>query len=175
MFKIRNARPEEFAQVGRLMVEVYSRLEGFPKPEDQPAYYSMLLNVEEITKKPEAELLVATDGNDRIVAAVVYFGDMKYYGSGGTATRELNASGFRLLAVSDEARGLGLGKLLTLECIRKSKDRKHQAVIIHTTMAMQRAWKMYEKIGFKRQADLDFMQGDLPVFGFRYFLNETLL
>jgi hypothetical protein len=26
---------------------------------------------------------------------------------------------------------------------------------------------MYEKIGFKRAEDLDFMQGELPVFGFR--------
>jgi hypothetical protein len=26
---------------------------------------------------------------------------------------------------------------------------------------------MYEHAGFKRSTDLDFMQGDLPVFGFR--------
>ena len=31
-------------------------------------------------------------------------------------------------------------------------------MIIHTTMAMQTAWKMYEQIGFKRSEDLDFMQ-----------------
>ena len=40
-------------------------------------------------------------------------------------------------------------------------------VIIHTTKAMQTAWKMYEGFGFKRSEDLDFMQGELPVFGFR--------
>jgi hypothetical protein len=32
---------------------------------------------------------------------------------------------------------------------------------------MQTAWKMYEKMGFVRSLDLDFMQGQLPVFGFR--------
>jgi hypothetical protein len=26
---------------------------------------------------------------------------------------------------------------------------------------------MYENLGFKRSEDLDFMQGELPVFGFR--------
>jgi hypothetical protein len=29
---------------------------------------------------------------------------------------------------------------------------------------------MYEGIGFKRSEDLDFMQGNLEVFGFRYFI-----
>jgi hypothetical protein len=33
--------------------------------------------------------------------------------------------------------------------------------------AMQTAWNMYENLGFKRSEDLDFMQGELPVFGFR--------
>jgi hypothetical protein len=43
-------------------------------------------------------------------------------------------------------------------------------LIIHSTMAMQTAWKMYERLGFKRSEDLDFMQGELPVFGFRLLL-----
>lgn len=42
--KIRNAKPEEFAYVCKLMVKVYSQLEGFPKESEQPEYYRMLLN-----------------------------------------------------------------------------------------------------------------------------------
>jgi GNAT superfamily N-acetyltransferase len=95
---------------------------------------------------------------------------MQYYGSGGIATKEQNASGFRLLAVNPSTRGHGIGKLLTNECIRKAKDKNHFHVVIHTTKAMQTAWRMYEKIGFKRSEDLDFMQGELPVFGFRLTL-----
>jgi len=98
-------------------------------------------------------------------------GDLQH-GSGGTATREQNASGFRLLAVDLTIRGKGIGKLLTYECIRKAKEKNHFHLVIHTTKAMQTAWKMYEKIGFKRAEDLDFMQGELPVFGFRLKLNE---
>jgi len=30
---------------------------------------------------------------------------------------------------------------------------------------------MYENLGFKRSEDLDFMQGELPVFGFRLLLK----
>jgi ribosomal protein S18 acetylase RimI-like enzyme len=74
------------------------------------------------------------------------------------------------LAVDHFFRGQGIGRLLTKECIRKAKDKKVTQVIIHTTMAMQTAWNMYLKMGFKRSEDLDFMQGELPVFGFRLLL-----
>jgi len=169
-YTIRNAKLSEFDEIGKLMVEVYSLLEGFPKETEQPNYYKMLANIGELTNKPETELLVAVSSDNKIAGGVVYFSDMQYYGSGGTATKEQNASGFRLLAVDSLTRGKGIGKLLVNECIRKTKDKKLSQVIIHTTMAMQTAWKMYENIGFKRSEDLDFMQGELPVFGFRLFL-----
>jgi GNAT superfamily N-acetyltransferase len=166
-YKVRNAKTNEFTEIGKLMVQVYSQLDGFPKETDQPDYYRMLANIGEQTNKPETELLVAVSSDDEIAGGVVYFGDMKYYGSGGTATKEQNASGFRLLAVNPLNRGNGIGKLLTNECIRKAKEKKNFQVVIHTTAAMQTAWKMYENLGFKRSEDLDFMQGELPVFGFR--------
>jgi GNAT superfamily N-acetyltransferase len=169
---IRNARPEEYSQIGGLMVDVYSGLDKFPKPHEQPAYYDMLANVGEQIKKPGTEIIV-TESAGTIVGAVVYFGDIQYYGSGGTATKEKNTSGFRLLAVAPVARGQGIGKMLTLECIRKAKEQGRSQVIIHTTLAMRNAWEMYERIGFKRSVDLDFQQGELAVFGFRYLLGET--
>ncbi|HEY6979200.1 MAG TPA: GNAT family N-acetyltransferase [Chitinophagaceae bacterium] len=168
---IRNAKPEEFLEIGKLMVRVYAQLEGFPKESEQPDYYKMLLNIGEFTGKPGTELLVAISADNKIAGAVVYFSDMQYYGSGGTATREQDAAGFRLLAVDPSTRGQGIGKLLTNECIRKAKDKGLSQIIIHSTKAMQIAWKMYESLGFKRSGDLDFMQGDLPVFGFRLLLS----
>lgn len=162
MYLIRNARPEEFTAVGQLMVEVYSQLDGFPKEQDQLAYYSMLRNVGHLTAKPDTELFVAIGSNGDLDGAVVFFGDMQYYGSGGTATQEKDAAGFRLLAVNPLARGTGVGKQLTVHCINRAKELKRQQVIIHTTKAMLVAWKMYEKLGFNRSEDLDFMQGSLP-------------
>lgn len=171
-YTVRNANPEEYEEIGKLMVQVYSQLEGFPKQDEQPDYYKMLANIGELTKKPETELLVAVSIDNKIQGGVVYFSDMQYYGSGGTATKEKNAAGFRLLAVDVSARGKGIGKLLTNECICKARRRQLAQVIIHSTKAMQTAWKMYEGMGFKRSKDLDFLQGELPVFGFRLFLNQ---
>jgi GNAT superfamily N-acetyltransferase len=163
---VRNAQPGEFKKIGEMMVQVYSQLDGFLNPADHPGYYNMLRNVGDLTQTPGTELLVATD-DDRLAGAVVYFNDMKYYSSGGTATQTQNAAGFRLLAVDPATRGRGIGKLLTLYCIDKARANNRKLLIIHTTMAMQTAWKMYETIGFKRAEDLDFMQSDLAVFGFR--------
>jgi len=166
---IRDARPEECAALGRLMVEVYSGLEGFPRPEEQPKYYEMLANIGQMTQKPGARLLVAVRG-EALLGGVVYFADMAQYGSGGSATRETNAAGFRLLAVAPGARGSGAGRALAGRCVELAREDRLGQVIIHTTNAMRIAWAMYAKMGFERSPDLDFMQGELQVFGFRLAL-----
>ncbi|MHC2992845.1 acetyltransferase [Pontibacter sp. HJ8] len=171
-YRVRSAKSNEYAAIGKMLVRVYSQLEGFPKETEQPAYYDMLYNIGDLTHTPGTELLVAVTATDNIAGAVVYFNDMQYYGSGGTATEEKNAAGFRLLAVDPFFRGQGIGKLLTNECIRKATKSGLSQVIIHSTKAMQTAWKMYEKLGFKRSGDLDFMQGELHVFGFRLLLGQ---
>jgi GNAT superfamily N-acetyltransferase len=169
-YLVRNARPDEFEQIGKLMVKAYSQLEGFPKETEQPRYYQMLANVGELTKQSGMELLVAISPQGSIDGTVLYVDDMKYYGSGGTASTEPNAAGFRLLAVDPTARGKGTGKLLCLECINKAKAASRKQLIIHTTLPMKIAWKMYESLGFQRAAEYDFMQGDLSIFGFRLLL-----
>ena len=171
-FTIRYAKPAEFEKIGKLMIQVYSQLEGFPTAIEQPNYYKMLATIGDLTHNPATELLVAVSSDEKIMGAVVYFSDMQFYGSGGTATKEQNASGFRLLAVDPSTRGKGIGKLLIQECIRTAKNKKHDIVIIHSTLLMQIAWKMYENLGFKRAEDLDFMQGELSVFGFRLALSD---
>ncbi|HEY0744109.1 MAG TPA: GNAT family N-acetyltransferase [Chryseosolibacter sp.] len=164
---IRTAQPSEYAHIGQLMVKAYSQLEGFITPAEHPGYYNMMANIGDLTAKHGTEIIAAM-ASGKIVGAVVYFNNMEHYGSGGTATKEKNSAGFRFLAVAEEARGQGIGKLLTLECIRKTKEQNLKQLIIHTTLAMQDAWRMYERIGFKRSTDLDFMQGEMKVFGFRY-------
>ncbi|NNF16313.1 MAG: GNAT family N-acetyltransferase [Gammaproteobacteria bacterium] len=154
------------------MCNVYSALPGFPSPTEQPAYYEMLINIGAFARKPDTEVLVALSAADELLGGVVYFGDMAEYGSGGSATQEQDASGVRLLAVSPAARSQGVGKALTHACIERARQRHHKHVVLHTTEAMQIAWGMYQRLGFERATDLDFMQEKLPVFGFRLRLEE---
>lgn len=168
---IRDIRPNEHVALGQLMVDVYSSLEGFPKPTEQPGYYQMLANIGSFTEKPGARVLVAIGEDGGLLGGVIYFADMEQYGSGGVATTIKNASGFRLLGVGPQARGLGVGKALTLACLQYARDAGHTQVILHTTKAMQTAWGMYTKLGFRPAPELDFMQGELSVFGFKIELT----
>ncbi len=164
---IREAKSKEFHEIGKLLVRVYAQLPDFPNEIDQPDYYKTLANVGDFTQSPGVKLLVASTAKNKIGGAVLYFGNMKYYGSGGSAPKQKNTAGFRLLAVDHDARGHGLGKRLSERCIEIARKENQGQMIIHTTGAMQLAWRMYERMGFKRSEDLDFMQGELKVFGFR--------
>ena len=167
---IREVRPAEHAALGRLMVEVYAALDGFPSPAEQPAYYEKLANIGRLGERPGVQVLVAVDAGERLLGGVVYFSAMAEYGSGGTAGAVADASGIRLLGVSAATRGMGVGRALTEACIARARARGHAQVILHTTQSMQVAWALYTKLGFERSTDLDFMQGEMPVFGFRLAL-----
>lgn len=169
-YSIRDAKKDEFEEIGKLMAMVYSGLKGFPQPGEFPEYYDLLLHIGRLTEKPKTSLLIASESKEGILGAVVYFGEMSRYGSKGLATQESNAAGIRFLAVAPSARGMGIGKALTTACIQKARESGLAQVILHTTLTMMTAWKMYEKMGFRRAAELDFDQGDLHVYGFRLFL-----
>ena len=169
---IRDLRQDESEALGRLMIEAYSGLEGFPTPAQQPRYYAMLADIGRFTAIKDARVLVATSAEGELVGGVVYFGDMAEYGSGGIATTIANASGIRLLGIGPAFRGIGAGKALSRACIDLAREQGHSQVILHTTQAMRVAWGLYERLGFARSEDLDFLQDGLPVFGFRLRLSS---
>jgi pimeloyl-ACP methyl ester carboxylesterase/GNAT superfamily N-acetyltransferase len=167
--EIRDARPEEFEEIGRLEVEAYSRLDGFPGKDVQPTYYDALARIGEQAAKPGVRLIVACEGS-ALVGVVVYFSDMDHYGSGGTARFERNASGFRFLAVDPKAQRRGVAKALIERCVEMAEANGHRCVVIHSTEPMRVARSLYERRGFRRAPDLDFLQGGLPVSGYRLML-----
>jgi ribosomal protein S18 acetylase RimI-like enzyme len=58
--------------------------------------------------------------------------------------------------VAPEARGRGIGRLLTEECIRRARAGGRTAVGLHTTEFMAVARSMYERMGFVRVPRYDF-------------------
>jgi ribosomal protein S18 acetylase RimI-like enzyme len=106
-------------------------------------------------------------GQDRqLLGCVDFISDMQHYGSGGSAPTVTDAAGIRLLAVRPECRSMGIGKALTAFCIERARELRKSRVILHTTRAMETAWRMYERMGFERCHTIDFRQRDLEVFGF---------
>jgi GNAT superfamily N-acetyltransferase len=168
---IREIRQHEYENLGQLMVESYSSLDGFPGPAEDPDYYGELFNMGKLNERKESKVLVASSDNGKLLGGIAYFSDMASYGSGGTAPNETNASGIRWLGVDTKSRGQGVGRALAEACIKLAEEKNHAQVILHTTSAMQVAWDLYLKLGFKRSTELDFEQDGIYVLGFRLYLE----
>ncbi len=77
-------------------------------------------------------------------------------------------AGIRLLAVHPDARGMGVGRVLMDECLRRSRLREATALGLHTTELMAVTRGMYERMGFVRVPEYDFQAGpEVVVMGYR--------
>jgi GNAT superfamily N-acetyltransferase len=146
---VRDAREDELDAAAAVMLAAYE--EYVPPGVTGPllAYRREIGDVR--SRLGEATLIVA-EVTGRIAGAVTYYPD---------ATREPNApwpadwAVFRLLAVHPDARGLGLGRRLTEECIGRARAAGRAAVGLHTTEFMAIARAMYERMGFVPVPALD--------------------
>jgi len=169
---IRRAEPGDYAAVGSMLVSAYAALPGMPSPQEQPGYYSMLADVAGRAARPSLTVFVASDEAGRLLGSIDFIDDMRHYGSGGPASTVTDAAGVRLLAVTEAARGKGIGQALTRHCIARAREAGKARIVLHTTKVMQAAWAMYERLGFIRFPDIDFRQGTLDVFGFQLGLSD---
>ena len=62
----------------------------------------------------------------------------------------------RLLAVGPAARGLGVGRLLLDECLRRARADGSDAIGLHTSESMSGAMRLYDRMGFLRVPVYDF-------------------
>lgn len=159
---LRAPRADELDEVGAMMVAAYAE---YTPPDPPPAWHAYLSEIRDVRRRLDEAVLIVADDAGRLVGAVTYYPD---------ATREPHArwpstwAVFRLLAVHPAARGRGLGRQLTEECLRRARATGREAVGLHTTELMRIARAMYERMGFERVPALDFepMPGFL-VMGYR--------
>jgi ribosomal protein S18 acetylase RimI-like enzyme len=91
------------------------------------------------------EILVAEDEAGRIMGGVAYFGP----GAGPRADFfEPHWPIIRMLVVDPAARGKGIGRSLTEECIARARRDGADAIALHTSPAMEVALAMYLNMGF---------------------------
>jgi ribosomal protein S18 acetylase RimI-like enzyme len=60
-----------------------------------------------------------------------------------------------MLAVSDEARGQGVGAALVRACIDRARRDGKARISLLTTDNMQAAHRLYERLGFRRSPESD--------------------
>ena len=144
---IREARPEEHAPLGELVVAAYRSLPEF----DEPGYEPELRDV--ARRAREAVVLVAADDvGGTLLGCVTYVPDSD------NPWAELLKPGeaaIRMLAVDPAARGRGVGTALAGVCIARAREDGRAAVFLHTLAYMRAAQAIYARLGFIRRSDRD--------------------
>ena len=143
--ELRLARPDELAEVGRQTAEVYVG-DGFMPATDD--YVTELVDAKR--RSEQAELWVAAESG-RLLGSVAFC-------PLGSPYREIGREDegeFRMLAVSPEARGQGVGQALVQHCVDRSRDLGYAGVRMSTMDRMTTAHRIYERLGFTRAPEDD--------------------
>jgi ribosomal protein S18 acetylase RimI-like enzyme len=133
-----------------MMVDAYREFSAALPPHAWGGYEAEIRDVR--SRLADARLIVAEDGG-ALAGAVTYYPDASREGHAPWPSSWAN---FRLLAVHPSARGRGVGRLLTDECVRRAREAGCEALGLHTTQLMQVARAMYERMGFVRVPEFDF-------------------
>jgi GNAT superfamily N-acetyltransferase len=147
---LRDARGNELDLAAGVMAAAYAQYIPPDPPDAWLAYRDEIRDVR--SRLGDATLIVAAE-DKRLLGAVTYYPDGSKDERGGWPSAW---AVIRLLAVHPDARGRGIGRLLTEECIRRARPAGRIAVGLHTTEFMAIARAMYERMGFVRAPQFDF-------------------
>ena len=164
MIEIRAALPDEYEQVGELVVAAYL-LDGVVAANSP--YLDELRDARR--RAAHAELLVATSPTVPLAGTVTWC-------VAGNAYAELAREGeaeFRMLAVAPAARGQGVGRALVEACVRRARERGHRALVLCTTGIDGPAVRLYERLGFVRDATRDWAPvPEVPLYAYALALES---
>ena len=150
---IRDFTADDAAAVNAVALAAFEQYRG--EYDDWPAFSAFVGSMADLAQG--GELIVAlSDG--RIAGAVTYFGPQ----AAKPAMFDPAWPVIRLLVVDPEARGHGLGRMLTEECIRRARRDGAGVIALRTSPIMQVALAMYLRLGFVPLRD------SAPIFGVPY-------
>jgi ribosomal protein S18 acetylase RimI-like enzyme len=95
------------------------------------------------TLAAQGELIVA-EADGRIAGAVAYIGPHRPKAAFFDPAWPI----IRMLVVDPTARGAGIGRALTSDCIRRAERDRAAAIALHTSPIMEVALAMYLRLGF---------------------------
>ena len=136
--EIRAVRPEEYATVGALTVEVYV---GEHYVDAESPYVAELFDA--ATRASAAEVLVAARGGEVLGSLTVARPDTPYAALAGPDELE-----FRMLAVAKPARGSGVGTALVQTVLDTAAAEGFRSVVLVTLPDMREARRIYDRMGF---------------------------
>ena len=169
-FVVRPARPEEYAEAGRVTAEGYhvdQLLSGHG--ESDTGYEARLRDAGQRAR--EAELLVAVDDDGELLGTVTWCRP-------GSPWRELaereDQGEFRMLSVAAAGRRRGVGRALVQACLDRARAAGMTEVLISSLPEMTAAHALYRQLGFVLAPDLDHTPAPrVNLWGFRLRLDTA--
>ncbi|KAA2259562.1 GNAT family N-acetyltransferase [Solihabitans fulvus] len=158
---VRPARAEELPAVGALTVAAYLA-DGYLEGRTEDGYATKLADAED--RAAHAELLVAVDPDDTILGSVTVV-------RSGTKFAEISRADeleFRMLGVAPEARGRGIGTVLTAAVVDRARELGLPRVVLSSLDRMTNVHRLYRRLGFERLPERDWRPAphvQLVVFG----------
>ena len=147
-FVVRPVRPSEHESLGELIVAAYRAIAEMPQSDEYDAA------LRDVAMRAAAScVLVGVADDGTVLGGVTYVS-----GPDDPYSEELrdDEAGMRMLAVAPAARRRGVGRALTLECLRRARAAGKRRLVLHTGVWMPEARRMYESIGFRRDPSIDF-------------------
>lgn len=141
---IRQIKPEEYDAAAELVVDAYRTLGDV----GDEFYEPQLRDV--AGRAATSEVLVAEMGG-HLVGSVTFVGGQTPL----SQVDDPDAGTIRMLAVSANARGRGVGEALVAACIDRAVSSGRQRVRLDTRTSMTSAQRLYERLGFRRDAEHD--------------------
>ena len=149
---IRDARADETDAVFRVTVSAYEQYASY-LPADAWQEYREDIR-ENVSDFANGDHIVAERGGQILGSVLLKTPPPEL--SQGEMPRATDAPEMRLLAVEPNARGDGIGRRLTEECIRRARAQGYASLTLHTHRMMAVAMQLYERMGFVPAPELDF-------------------
>ena len=143
---VRPLVPADAARVGRLTLAAYDRYGHIDGP-----YRDHL--ADPLRRLDGCTSLLVAELHGEVVGTVTFVlpGDAEWEGRAEPA----GDAGFRMLAVDPALEGRGVGRCLVGACVELARSQGRRRLVIVTMAWMDRAQRMYARLGFVRRPDLD--------------------
>ena len=166
---IRDAEPADHSRAAELLSLAYT--EYLRLGDEEPGWIDYVANeVPDISSRSNDTLIVTEGDTGEMLGCVTYVAP-----NTSPVTRQglpVEWAVIRLLAVDPNARGLGLGRRLTEECISRARTDGASVVGLHTVVEMAIAQGLYERLGFVRDPRYDqWPGGNVKILAYRLDLD----
>jgi ribosomal protein S18 acetylase RimI-like enzyme len=145
---------DDVGTFGRIVLESYLNLPGHPP---EPAYEAELADV---ASRVRTNRVFGAFAAGRPLGCVTFVGDTSEPHAEDVGPDEAT---FRMLGVSPEAQGRGIGTALVQRCLQAAEEIGKSAVFIYSGDWMTDAHRVYRRLGFERVPERDWTLDDPPI------------